>query len=341
MVDSSKSPAQQWEVLKEAARDMFVTRPMLYLQGLRGRLGNLPQTNFDMGCSFVARGAMRDAAMRFRIAVKLNPDFAQAWHNLGTCLLQLGDVEKAAEAFRQVLRLRPADEEALYMLATANPAALGRTAPPTRMPRSMVARFFAPMAPYYAAMEAQNQYAGPAICEQKLMPHIANATGLTVVDLGCGVGLASMPWRQRAARIIGIDMLAEMAREARAAITSGKTLFDAVHEADLYQADALSIPKGEADIALLCNVAQFLGDLQPVMRSVAAWLKPGGLVAITVEPAHGQVLYGINPTTGRFGHSATYLQEIAKSQGFSVLLQERVHLYPAIHAGIVILRKNP
>jgi predicted TPR repeat methyltransferase len=330
----------QINALIDAARDMFITRPMIYWAGIRGKLSNLPGTNFDMGCAFAQRGAMRDAAMRFRIAVKLDPNFAQAWHNLGVCLMQLNDKQKAMEAFQRTLALRPNDEEASYLLATISPSALPRDAWPTRMPRAMIERFFAAAAPYYVQVETQNKYAGPQVCEQKILPHLTTKTGLTVMDLGCGVGLASAVWRDKAAHITGVDIVPEMVNEARNTRSGNLMVFDAVIEGDLHAPDGIAIPEASADVALLCNTSQFLGDLTGTMRGITKWLKPGGVVAITVEPATGQAAFGVNPATGRFGHSAAYLQDMAKTYGFSVLVQERVNLYPDVAAGIVVLRKN-
>lgn len=324
----------------DAAREIFVTRPQLYIAQLRGKLSDLSGTNFDIGCDFAARGAWRDAAMRFRITVKLDPNFVQAWYNLGVCLSQLHDREKATEAFQRVLYLKPEHDEARYMLASVNPHALPREQWPTRMPRPMIDRFFGAAAGVYAQMEANNKYAGPAICEQKILPHLSVKVGLNVIDLGCGVGLAATSWRDKATMITGVDISPGMVAEATTMAAGGIQLFNTVMEGDLHAPDSIAIAENSADVALVCNVTQFLGDLNGLMKGLAKWLKPGGVAAITVEPAPQQAAYGVVPSTGRFGHSAAYLQEEAKTFGFSVLTQERVNLYPDVPAGIVVLRKN-
>jgi len=340
MIPSGKNASSQFAAIKEAARDLFITQPQIYFASMRGKLSDLPMTNFNIGCDFAERGAMRDAAMRFRIAVKLDPTFAQAWHNLGVCLMQLGDKDKATEAFYHTIRLRPNDEEAHYLLATVNPAAVPRDRWPTRMPHNMVTRFFAAAAPYYVQVESQNQYAGPAVCEQKLLPHLAVKTGLNVIDLGCGVGLAATAWREKAASLVGVDLVPNMVAEARGMVANNQKLFNEVIEGDLYQPNDIGIAAESADVALVCSVTQFLGDLTGLMQGLAKWLKPGGIAAITVEPASSQAAFGVVPATGRFGHSAAYLQDISKTYGFSILLQERVHLYPETTAGIVVIKKG-
>lgn len=330
----------QINALIDAAREMFVTRPQLYIAQLRGKLQDLSGTNFEMGCQFAERGDWRDAAMRFRITVKLDPNFAQAWHNLGVCLMQLKDREGATQAFQRVLALDPANDEARYMLATVNPTALRREEWPARMPRTMIHRFFGATAPVYARVEAQNGYTGPMVCEQKLLPHLATKTGLNVIDLGCGVGLAATTWRDKALTLTGVDVVAGMVAEARNMSAGGIPLFNHVIEGDLYAPQSIAIPAASADVALVCNVTQFLGDLNGLMQGLSTWLKPAGLAAITVEPAPPQAAFGVVPGTGRFGHSAAYLQEEAQRHGFELLVQERVTLYPDLPAGLVILRKK-
>ncbi|MBN8544348.1 MAG: methyltransferase domain-containing protein [Alphaproteobacteria bacterium] len=330
----------QITAMMDAARDMFVVRPQRMIAQWRGKLNDLSGTNYEMGNAFAAQGAMRDAAMRFRIAVKIDPNFTQAWYNLGVALMQLGDKEKAADAFQQAVLLDDRHEEAAYLLAAMNPALLPRDRWPTRMPRLIVEKFFAASAAYYAEMETQNRYNGPALCEQKSLQHLAKKTELQILDLGCGTGLASRPWRSKASRIVGVDMVEAMVAQARAATFENKNLFEEVIAADLHATQSIAVAPASVDLVLLCNVAQFVGDLNHVLRAASGWLKADGIVTLTVEPAMAGSAYGVNPATGKFGHSAAYLQDVAKAAGLSVVLQERVNLYPDVVAGLVVMRKQ-
>jgi tetratricopeptide (TPR) repeat protein len=57
-----------------------------------------------------------DAATYLRKVVKLAPDDADSWHDLGTALVHEGQTQEAADAFREVVRLRPEDATALIDL---------------------------------------------------------------------------------------------------------------------------------------------------------------------------------------------------------------------------------
>jgi tetratricopeptide (TPR) repeat protein len=57
-----------------------------------------------------------DATEYFRQAVKLVPDDLAAWQDLGTALVDEGNMPEAAAAFRQVIRLQPDDVTSLVNL---------------------------------------------------------------------------------------------------------------------------------------------------------------------------------------------------------------------------------
>src|SRR6266852_2718928 len=57
-----------------------------------------------------------EAVAELRQAVHLRPDFAQAHHNLGVALAELGHLDEAALCLRQALTLQPDYAEAYYNL---------------------------------------------------------------------------------------------------------------------------------------------------------------------------------------------------------------------------------
>jgi tetratricopeptide (TPR) repeat protein len=51
-------------------------------------------------------------------AVTLDPQLAQAWHNRGSALGNLGRLEEALASFRQAVTLNPQDYQALFNLGS-------------------------------------------------------------------------------------------------------------------------------------------------------------------------------------------------------------------------------
>jgi tetratricopeptide (TPR) repeat protein len=71
-------------------------------------------------------GRLNDAIAQYEEALRLRPDYAPGWHNLGVSRFNLGNMPAAAAAFREELRLSPNDPAARQALAAALQQAKGR-----------------------------------------------------------------------------------------------------------------------------------------------------------------------------------------------------------------------
>jgi tetratricopeptide (TPR) repeat protein len=77
------------------------------------------ETAFNLGNVLYALGRARHALARFRQAVELDCDFAEAWNNLASVHVELEQWEDAVEAGERALALAPDYLEAHYNLAQA------------------------------------------------------------------------------------------------------------------------------------------------------------------------------------------------------------------------------
>ncbi|MES2985407.1 MAG: methyltransferase domain-containing protein [Pseudomonadota bacterium] len=321
-----------------ALRDIFYDQPLAWLKGARERARNLPKTNYDLGCDFAEQGKWMDAIFRFRVALYLQPAYPLAWYNLGCCYFRHGNRAKAKAALLKELSLQPGHPDSIFMLAAIDPRALKPGDRPQHMPLAMVTGFFSSIAEGYDQVEAQNGYQAGKLVFEKVKSRLG-ASDLTVVDLGCGSGIAARPWRALAKEISGVEITPAMGMLATAATQSEKKLFDQLIEADIAQLPD-RLPADAADLVLVVNVVQFIGELAGVLKGAARLLKPGGTLAITVEPHAAQTGFGLSDQTGRFGHSAAYVKQAAQASGLDFISEFTVELYPEIPAGLFIFSKG-
>ena len=83
---------------------------------------NTPKGNYNLGNAIYQQGRYPEAIRRFEQAAQTSKDEeakASAFHNLGNAYLQGQDFQKAVDAYKNSLRLRPADQSTKYNLAMA------------------------------------------------------------------------------------------------------------------------------------------------------------------------------------------------------------------------------
>ncbi len=314
----------------------LIDGPRTWFADLKRKFSNLPKTNFDLGVRFTGSGQWLDAMFRFKLAVWLQPNFPQAWYNLGCCCMKLRRYDKARHAFKKTLALKPTHTDAIYMLSSLEPAAIPPAMRPTRMPAAMIVDFFTGMAPVYDGVERQNRYQGPRLVFDAVKALLKQTNGLHVFDIGCGTGLCSRPWRTLAVAMTGLDFTSAMVEVAKEVRINDKPLFETLTTADILDIGANTLPERAMDVVLCIDTAQFLGELSNPFGKAARMLKPGGLFAVTVEPFTSPVGYAVNPDTGRFGHHADYVKKTAASAGLELKKEAKVNLYANLPAALFI-----
>ena len=89
-------------------------------------LGDDSEIFFILGAEASERGRYREAAARYRDAIRVEPDYVKAWNNLGIALARLGEDEEAVLAYQEALNRDPDHASARFNLANAL-GRLGRT----------------------------------------------------------------------------------------------------------------------------------------------------------------------------------------------------------------------
>jgi ArsR family transcriptional regulator len=136
--------------------------------------------------------------------------------------------------------------------------------------------------------------------------------GLVVADLGCGAGTLAAALAPAVAQVIGVDQSAAMLRAARRRLEP----FDNVelHRAGL---EALPLPSGSCDAALLVLVLAYVPAVAPVLAEAARILKPGGRLVVVDLARHGDEPFARRLGQARLGFAADELTRALGAAGLA------------------------
>lgn len=289
---------------------------------------------FLYGECLLADGDAIAAAELFEQALEIAPDWPDGHAGLARARAAAGDLAGAASAWRRVLALEPAD----VLGARLHLGLLGAAEVPAVPPPAYVAALFDQYAPdFEAALVERLDYAAPS----RLAALVCAAGGpfSRAVDLGCGTGLMGAAVRGSVGRLDGIDLSAAMLEQAAA-----KGLYDDLAVGDV--GVVLGTRPGRYDLALAADVLCYVGDIAPVLATVAASLVPGGLFAFTIETLAEDAGedWTLRPSL-RYAHRPSAVVEAAHRAGFdelrSVAMVLRLDGGVPVAGTAVLLKRRP
>ena len=268
---------------------------------------------YQWALDHAAKGDFAGAADILGQTVELAPAFATAWFALGAIRDRLGDQAGAANAFEHTRGLDPED----YHGARLQLARLGAGEATPAMTSAYIRRLFDQYAVRYdTSLTEKLAYRGPAILYEAV-ERVTHAAGQpfhfnSVLDLGCGTGLAGAAFRPVCGRLTGVDLSAAMVAEAAA-----KNLYDRLATADLVdflenEADG----ETKYDLVIAADVFVYANELSPIFAAAARVTAPGGLFAFTAETHTGPGVK-LLPTL-RYAHAELYLRDLLGAADFSV-----------------------
>jgi predicted TPR repeat methyltransferase len=259
------------------------------------------------------RQRRRDEAVRcYRRVLDLNPRFAGAYENIAMLLLRIGRPDLTADVYQRWLAVEPDNPIARHMAA-----AYSNQSTPERADDAYVAQVFDRFADHFDEALANLHYAAPGLLTAALSEVISFAERrLAVLDAGCGTGLCGPLLRSSARQLVGVDLSSGMLAKAKQ-----RNVYDELHESELV-AFMLARP-ASFDVVISADTLVYFGALEEAMRGAAQTLKPGGVLAFTLEaePVGSSERFRLHKS-GRYSHSADYARECLENAGFAVLLIE-------------------
>ncbi|MGE5184076.1 MAG: methyltransferase, partial [Acidobacteriota bacterium] len=266
-----------------------------------------------LGSAYAAAGHDELAVTAMETAIKLDADSTVPLERLAKHHIRAHRPREAIGLLRRILRRDPSHAHARFLLAglTGSPAGDSAEAPVVAPPPS---ELIADLFDTYAASFDQQlvgglQYRAP----QALAALLAGLGAVAdrswcVVDLGCGTGLAGVELRGYARTLIGSDLSKRMIARARE-----RDLYDELHVEDL--ATTLARVR-DVDLIVAADVFLYVGALDATIAACAAALRPGGLLAFSVERSTGGDVV-LQPTL-RYAHGEPYILGLAAAHGLAV-----------------------
>ena len=250
-------------------------------------------------------GKFQSAYLCGKRTVELKPDDWDGWYELGDLAQCVGRREEARDAYQRYFDANPTDGEIEHLLI-----ALKDDAPPPRASDRAIQHIYKNFAASYESrMREDLKYCGPERLHEGITAVIGDKTGLAVLDLGCGSGLAGFGVKSRAAELTGVDLSPDMIELARA-----RNIYDRLEVAEITS----WLNQGEApfDIIQSCDCLIYFGDLSVIVAAAARRLKPGGIFAMSMERGNRMPFHLTD--TGRYTHHPDHVRDVAAKAGLAV-----------------------
>ena len=272
----------------------------------------------SLGEALRVAGTLPTAIGEFQRALRIDPSLDEARFGLGRAWLDAGEAEKALEAFAQI---ENPSEELQAVIAQAE-AAKDQARSDARYVRHLFDQF---SIDYDARMRGQLGYRAPEILREMASFVLPKQSGLSILDLGCGTGLAGVVFQDMAARLDGVDLSPAMIAKARSL-----DIYNELVAGDIES--GLASFDRQYDLVLAADTVVYLGDLEKLFAGVAGRLAVDGMFLFTVEKKEGEG-FELGPKR-RWRHSEDYLRAAAAHAHLNI--SGLIACSPRMEAGVPV-----
>lgn len=269
----------------------------------------------SLGESLEKIGRSEDAVDSFRKALELAPEYTSIMDRLGKSLRTLGRLGEARQVYQQWLAVAPDNPIASHYMLVCDETGSA----PDRASKDYVKKTFDDFADDFDSLLTDLEYRVPDLigeAVQVLVPDEGRGQW-SVVDLGCGTGLCGRHLRDIAKNLIGVDLSPKMLSKA-----DERDLYDELIEAEL--TEYLGGCRGEHDLLVSADTLIYIGDLQTTFAAASSALRPGGIIAFSLEKLDDdQKQSGVDDgfrlgISGRYVHRESCVRQWLSESGFDV-----------------------
>lgn len=287
-------------------------KALSYALKLRRILPNNEEILYNIGVIFSRQGAILSAQKAYHRVLKINKNHFPTLNNLGFIYLMEKDYSHAQNYFNAAQEVNPSDQGVAYAL-TLLKKRHGDKVTLEQAPEDYLRRLFDSYAGHYDChMQYGLGYLLPELIDQELKQILKDSKPLVILDIGCGTGLCGSFLRDRAAKLIGIDISSNMITEAEK-----KGCYNILQtKSDTHY---LKENKEKYDLIIAADVWVYRGDLTEIIALCHHRIENEGLLLFSLEINQEDQQPYLLGSTGRFLHNRNYVAEVLEKNRFRLL----------------------
>ena len=259
----------------------------------------------NIGVTLNAKRDYEGAINAYHQSLLINPDFVGAHYNLGSSLQSQGKTDEAIKTYKRVLELDPGNVNAKHILSALSGQQTASA------PNVYVEELFDDYAIRFdESLVDQLKYNVPKLIAELILEYQSDAPLGSVLDLGCGTGLAGVELKGFCQEVEGIDLSKKMLAKAGQKNVYSKLSHIGIEE---YLAEAPL----DFDLFLSTDVFIYVGELTEVFRLIKSRNRRHGRLAFSTE--HTQKADFFLEKSGRYSHSKGYIESLCDKFDYQLL----------------------
>ena len=259
----------------------------------------------NLGNTLIELDRLEEAEASYRQAIAVKFDYAEAHYNLANILHKLGRLEEAGASFRTAISIEPNYDEAKHLLASLD----GQTT--ASAPLVYVERLFDGYASKFEqSLVKKLGYEMPKIIADVILKNHSGIKLGSILDLGCGTGLAGLELREHCTYLEGIDLSNRMLEKAKS-----KNIYDKLSHADIL--NFLLSENLNFNYFISADVFLYVGDLSEVFKLIKSRNKSAGKLVFSTEHVDDNKNFFLEKS-GRYSHSKAYINSLCKQFNYTL-----------------------
>lgn len=288
---------------------------------------NYSQAFYNMAIVLKEYGNKESAIDCFKKAIKINPSYIGAYYQLGNIYFENEKKDLAIETYKNLLKIKPDHTRALHLLNALN----GETT--DSAPNEYVSNLFDTFAKNFENTSVnQWDYNVPSIFERIISIEEKKVVN-SIIDLGCITGLVGEKLSKCCNDLVGVDLSKSMLE-----IAESKNLYKELHHSEI--SDFFKKNILEYDYFIFADVFIYIGELSNIFRQIKK--NSNNVTKLLFSTEHSlNENYQLQPS-GRYSHSFNYIKQLTQKYDYKILFHEIINLRKdnnnTIKGGIYLLK---